>query len=374
MADPVVVPPIEAGSPLIEEPVKRRRTRGASPSRRKKRGAAGPAAKAKRTRKKQPRARGKVAKRSVSKTARGRNRKSAPSSLAERSPVEANAANPASGAREDRNAYEAGYERGLYEGGEQLLEQLVPPGVLVAEIHLRDVLAAGLAASAPRMFPLADVGVVYEELTHAIETKQPYALVRLGDGELLTLAQDTLYDAETIRREGRFLPYAGVNAPDLAARDLVAAAIRQVNRVGVPLSRRKHFLPLLHPVLRHHGIDPDSMRLTSSTINYELQQSGLLTHLLSGKRLLLIGDMAPSLAETLVAWGFAVCGVISPVNGFASIDRVMQEASLIDFDLALVSAGVPAVVICWRLAAEFGRVALDFGHLADALVKGQLSV
>ncbi|MFC4099615.1 GT-D fold domain-containing protein [Paenibacillus xanthanilyticus] len=289
-------------------------------------------------------------------------------------PIDDPAAHPAAGVGEGRDAYEAGYERGLYEGGEQLLEQLVPPGALLEEIGLREVLAAGLAARAPQLYPLAEPALVYEELTHAIESKQPYALVRLGDGELLTLAQDTVFDAETIRREGRFLPYAGVTPPDLAARDLVAMAVRQANRVGVPVARRKHFQLLLHPVLRHHGIDPAGLRLTSSTINYGLQQSGLLPHLLTGRRLLLIGDKAPALAEALVSRGFTVTGIVSPVNGFAAIDRVIHEASFIEYDLALVSAGVPAVVICWRLATEFGRVALDFGHLADALGKGQLSV
>ncbi|TYP69844.1 GT-D fold domain-containing glycosyltransferase [Paenibacillus methanolicus] len=357
--------------PAAPEPAKRRAAPGPPAGRRKKKSGAVPAAKDRKTRR--GAARRRPARRGAAKPARGRRRR-LPAEHETHAPLEDTAAHPAAGAGEGRDAYEAGYERGLYEGGELLLEQMIPPGALLAEVSLREVLAAGLAAKAPQVYPLAEPGLVYEELTHAIESKQPYALVRLGDGELLTLAQDTVYDAEAIRREGRFLPYAGVTPPDLAARDLVAMAVRQANRVGVPVSRRKHFQLLLHPVLRHHGIDPAGLRLTSSTINYALQQSGLLPHLLTGRRLLLIGDKAPALAEALVARGFAVVGIISPVNGFTAIDRVIHEASLIDYDLALVSAGVPAVVICWRLAMEFGRVAMDFGHLADALGKGQLSV
>lgn len=338
----------------------------------KRTGSAVPFAKERKSRKGAPRRR--RVQRTRTRTAEGKHDRKDISAEEVLAPAKEASASPPVERDEGRDAYEAGYERGLYEGGEQLLEQVAPHDALLPEISLRDVVAAGLAAIAPQSYPLADVGLVFEELTQAIKAKQPYALVRLGDGELLTLAQDVVHDVETIRREGRFLPYAGVTPPDFAARDLVATAVRQVNRVGVPLSRRKHFQPLLHPVLRSHGIDPAGLRLTSSTVNYALQQSGLLPRLFSGRRLLLIGDKSPALGEALAARGFAISGVISPVNGFASIDRVIHEASLIDYDLALVSAGVPAVVICWRLAAETGSVAIDFGHLADAIVKGQISI
>ena len=51
--------------------------------------------------------------------------------------------------------------------------------------------------------------------------------------------------------------------------------------------------------------------------------------------------------------------------------RVVEEAGARAFDIALVAAGIPSVVICQRLAADYGKVAFDFGHLADAIVKGE---
>ncbi|WP_240546092.1 GT-D fold domain-containing glycosyltransferase [Paenibacillus artemisiicola] len=274
----------------------------------------------------------------------------------------------------NENAYMAGYDLGLYEGGELLLEQATPIQRLLPEISLRDVIALGAEQIAHRCLPLLDVSEVYEEMEAAIRERRPCAVVRLGDGELLTLAQDAVHDMETIRREGGFLPYAGVHPPDLRARDELAAAIRQAHIVGVPLSRRKHFQPLLHPVLRAHRIPPESLRMTHSAVNYSLHQTGLLGRLLAGKRLLVVGNLAPALGHALNQRGYAVTGAVSPVNGVGDVERVLQEIRGFDFDLALVSAGIAAVMLCTRIAGELGRAALDFGHMADGIAKGKYAL
>jgi hypothetical protein len=52
----------------------------------------------------------------------------------------------------------------------------------------------------------------------------------------------------------------------------------------------------------------------------------------------------------------------------------MQQTAEHSFDIALVAAGIPAVILCYRIAGELGRVAIDFGHLADKLVTGELQL
>lgn len=64
--------------------------------------------------------------------------------------------------------------------------------------------------------------------------------------------------------------------------------------------------------------------------------------------------------------------MIAPVAGYADIPRVMQRIRKHDFDLALVAAGIPAIVLCRHIADELGKVAIDFGHLANKLVTGEL--
>ncbi|QHW35239.1 hypothetical protein GZH47_23175 [Paenibacillus rhizovicinus] len=262
----------------------------------------------------------------------------------------------------------------MYEGGELLLEQAMPVNMLLPEVTLREVIAMGAEHIRHLCQPLLDVHQVFAEMEAAIAEQRPCSVVRLGDGELLTLAQEGVYDAATIQREGGFLPYAGVRPPDLNARDQLAESVRQAHIVGVPLSRRKHFQPLLHPVLRSHHLAPAGMRLTTSAVNYSLHQAGLLNTLLSGKQLLIIGNVAPALAHVLSQRGFHVSGVISPVRGVDDVERVMNEIRGSEFNLALVSAGIAAVILCTRIARELGKTALDFGHMADGIVRGKYAL
>ncbi|GGD49843.1 GT-D fold domain-containing protein [Paenibacillus nasutitermitis] len=271
-------------------------------------------------------------------------------------------------------AYKRGFENGQYEGGEKWLENAVPQNMLLPEVSLQEIIAIGVEQLKPRCYPLLEPHEVFAQMEQALTLNSPCAVVRLGDGELLALSQDVVYNTGALKQEGEFLPYAGLHTPDIGARDQLALAVRHAQIVGVPLSRRKHFQPLLYPVLRGHGLNPGTLRLTQSTINYGLYQAGLLRRLLTNRKLLVIGNAAPALAQVLVEQGFIVSGVISPVNGFADIDRVIDEVRPVIFDLALVSAGIPAVVICWRIAAERGKVALDFGHMADAMVKGNVTL
>ncbi|QKS46451.1 hypothetical protein HUB94_08620 [Paenibacillus cellulosilyticus] len=262
----------------------------------------------------------------------------------------------------------------MFAAGEELYEKAIPYGVILPDFSLQDVIAAGVERLLPLGIRLTNTTEVYTELENAIRDRTPYSIVRLGDGELMALAQDIVMPAEQTAAQATFLPYAGVTPPDIASRNLLANAVRQATIVGVPLSRRKQFQPLLYPVLRGHHLDIRSMRLTTSTINYALYQEGLLQRLLQGKSLLLIGNASPALAELLLARGYRVTGVIAPVRGMADVDRVVMETGSAEFDLALVAAGIPAVVIASRIAVELGKAALDFGHLADGIIKGELTI
>jgi hypothetical protein len=50
------------------------------------------------------------------------------------------------------------------------------------------------------------------------------------------------------------------------------------------------------------------------------------------------------------------------IKDYSEIDKCMDEMSKIDYDVALVSAGVNANVICYEMSRKFNRVFLDMGH------------
>ncbi|MGF6356834.1 hypothetical protein ABIE27_004758 [Paenibacillus sp. 4624] len=267
--------------------------------------------------------------------------------------------------------YAAGYRDGVFAGGEALVAQHIPPDHILPAAAA-DLIAAGFRQYAPSLTRLTSPHEMAGHIMAALDAQRPLSVVRLGDGELLTLAADTVLPAAEVQELAPFLPYAGVpcSTPDIRA--TLAEAIRGADWVGVPISRAPTFQGLLFPVLRHFGIDWSHLKLTSSTINYSLHQSRLLLPILQGRRVLLIGSQAAELGALLQLHGVQVTGIIPVVSGMADIPRVMQLTAEHTFDIALVAAGIPAVVLCRRIAGELGSVAFDFGHLADKLVTGEL--
>lgn len=269
--------------------------------------------------------------------------------------------------------FDMGYRAGSTAGAEEEVASLLPPYTVLPEVSAREIMAAGLQGYMPRLKPLLRPEEVHGRLAQAMAENRPLSVVRLGDGELLALAHDTVLPLEHAQSAGHFLTLAGMTLPDPAARDLLAEAVRKADIIGIPSSRLPTYQGLLFPVLRYYGIDYGTLAFTVSTINYALHEHGLLLPLLQHKRVLVVGNRAGELAALLSSLSIQIAGIIAPVNGFADIPRVLAEAAEYSFEIALVAGGIPAVVICQRIAAELGRAALDFGHLADKLVSGELS-
>jgi hypothetical protein len=273
--------------------------------------------------------------------------------------------------RDYRKGYEKGMQDGIYSGGDAILDSLLPGDAILPEIPIQAVIAAGLEQMRPQLYPIIQTDVLGERIINALQTHTPLSFVRLGDGELLTLAQDVVLSTKEVLKRGPFLTYAGVNIPDLAARDQLLHAIRGADVVGIPKLRLRNYLPLAFSVFRAYGIDYRSLRLTDSLNNYYLYKAGYLSKFVSGQRVLTVGNMAPALAEILVKNGVHVVGAISPIEGVKDVPRVMEKIRKMDFDIALISAGISAVILAQKIASEMGKVAIDFGHLADSMVKGE---
>ncbi|WP_169085304.1 GT-D fold domain-containing glycosyltransferase [Paenibacillus sp. PL91] len=266
--------------------------------------------------------------------------------------------------------YDLAFDKGVFEGGDAIVDQQLPAHVILPSVPLSAIIAAGLAHFEEQMLPLLPASDVYSLARDALLVGKPLSIVRLGDGELLTMAQG-MQSLEQIQKDGSFLHYAGIDVPDFSARDMLLQAILQSSVVGIPKSRYRTFSPLAISIFDHYGIPYRNMALTQSTINYSLYLEGFLLDLLGGVKVLLVGNEAPNLREKLAAKGIHVVDAIAPVQGIHDVPRVMNEILTRDFDIALVSAGVPAVILVQRIAAEMGKVAIDFGHLANKISNGE---
>ncbi|MCM3626013.1 GT-D fold domain-containing glycosyltransferase [Paenibacillus glycanilyticus] len=271
-------------------------------------------------------------------------------------------------------AYEKGYQEGKYAGGEEIIDQLLPPNLIFPDISLKQVIATGVSMYREQAVPLLIAEQVRDAILLAMNERKPLSIVRLGDGELLTLAQEVVMPVDAVRREGKFLEYAGVKVPDLDIRNRLAEAITRADIVGLPRTRMPNYQLLVAPVFQAYGISFKERQWTDSLINYSLCQAGCLLSILQNRRVLIIGNMAEPLSAVLAQHGILIAGIIAPVNGARDAARVVQLAKHYDFDIALVSAGIGAVLITEELARITGKVAIDFGHLANAIVKGEATI
>mgnify|MGYP001196911609 CR=1 FL=1 len=281
------------------------------------------------------------------------------------------------------SSYNVGYHRGFKAGyldgaseigivaAEEAVTSLLPENAILPTLSVQELIRRGLASCQDQLVPLLSGAEVAARIQRALASQAPLSIVRLGDGEALTLAQEVVLDVPTIQRRAPWLSRAGVEVPDPAARDALKEAVLRADIVGVPTSRIHNHQPLLFKAFAALKIDWTKLALTHAIINYIVQKEGLLKEAIGTHAVLLVGNHAQALRSVLEAAGVNVTGAISPVNGVRDVDRVMEQVRSCDFDIAFVAAGIAAVILAQRIASEMGKVALDFGHLADELIHGQ---
>lgn len=257
----------------------------------------------------------------------------------------------------------------LYRGGEALVEQRLPVNQVLHLHSVAEIIEAGIQQLHSELIPLVSTENVKQLIQQALDQGSGYSLIRLGDGEMLTLCQGTIFSpAEVEMIGGHFLPYSGITIGDEAHRNKLLNSILQANLIGIPVSRLPHFQGLFRQIWQHHQLPLRELTLTSSLINYKLDEVNFVFHLLKHYRVLLVGNVMQQLHQRLHLEGFYnVVGAV-PVRGMNDIPHVMERMQHYHYDIAFVSAGVAAAVLC-PLIAQQGKVAIDFGHMANQLCK-----
>ena len=124
--------------------------------------------------------------------------------------------------------------------------------------------------------------------------------------------------------------------------------------------------PLLEQALSYFQVEPHW--LTDSTINWHLHYYDRLYRLLGNEPTVLVGRLAPAAAGRLRRKGVNLVGAV-PLEGFDDLPRVEEALLNGAFSrVALVAAGIPASILCPRLAKKTGCIAIDYGHVINDLL------
>jgi hypothetical protein len=259
--------------------------------------------------------------------------------------------------------------QGYYLGGDKIVEWILGSEQFLP-FSIREIITAGIQHLSHKIIKLKNKQDIATMIRNSLAKKTGLSLIRVGDGELLTLAHDIILNTEEIKSNPRldFLSYAGVKLPDHSSRKLLTSNLQKATIIGIPILRCPTYQNLFIKLANHHKWPLKEMCLTNSLINYDLYDTNLYHEILSQYKVLLIGNRMNEAKALFNKWGYQnIVGSI-PVNGISDVSAVIEKAEKYNFDCTFVSAGIPANLICVQLAKEKNVVAIDFGHLVDRIL------
>ncbi|RAV00525.1 GT-D fold domain-containing glycosyltransferase [Paenibacillus sp. YN15] len=223
---------------------------------------------------------------------------------------------------------------------------------------------------------------VLDRLNLALEQRLPFSLVRIGDGENLVLAQDSVWPMEAVLKERWAIKanrgQKGLHLPNLPLRDAVRDAAAKADVVGIlPHEDTTILAPaylkrqLTDQLFQHYGLRPKAV--CDARINREMLFSQTFWSVVTPRRIVLATRDPEPLRQALTAPPYLLNIVHTlPFGDYSQMDATLEwlRQNSDTFDLALFSCGVNAVVLAQKTAELTGRAALDFGKAANIILKG----
>lgn len=204
---------------------------------------------------------------------------------------------------------------------------------------------------------LLSVKQVAATFQQALEEKKPLGHVNLGDGEIMFLAHPQIPGFETLRSPSGIDPYLKY-ITDQNIRDNVLQGVLHADIVGMPAYLYTGNWPAAEYFLDYYSIPVQ--RICDSYMGRLLHSDGILYDILKGKSVFLVGNHIGGLTPILEKHQIKVSGQ-TEVNYFEDIPRVKDCLGNAEFDMALLSAGIPTLILAPWIAENLGRCALDFG-------------
>lgn len=223
---------------------------------------------------------------------------------------------------------------------------------------------------------------VLKRINEALKRKEPFSLVRVGDGENIVLGQYTfLPEREFMNtywiKESFGDRDKGVKLPNTALRDQMIASLKKASIIGV-CWQKKHDIrvpdrykrELTNKIFDHYRIKP--AHLCHVFANRKFVSHKSFWRLIHNYRTLLISKWAKPFAELITVRYSSlkprIVGCLS-FEQYQQIPDLLKQVGNFQFDLALVSTGVNAVILAQQIAERYKKVAIDFGKSMMFMIK-----
>jgi hypothetical protein len=230
-------------------------------------------------------------------------------------------------------------------------------------------------------------GELMDVILDALKRRLPCPVVSLGASESFVLAQNTILSYKEFMSHAeagvanvglkRGQKHRGVRFPNIKARDTLAEALKKTSIIGYNLTIQDiHSGLLTEKVLDYFNIRPDYTFEAYIRRVIMLSQKDKFEEMLSGRNILLICGYADEVKAALDTrlkrkLDFNIVGAVK-IYEFEEIPQVIREIKRIDYDLALLGAGLNAIILAAHIADVHGKVAFDLGQGMETLATGYI--
>lgn len=214
---------------------------------------------------------------------------------------------------------------------------------------------------------------IFNEYIDRIEKGIPYSSVRCGDGESTILAHNEFISLDFFINYPRQFywvydtHYCGVALPSEEAKSGLVEAYRNCDSLGVLVEKGAwYWRPLTDLSLSWYCIDKPLFYAFS---NRWIITTKVFYEYFKRYRILLVGRKSNEFRNILIKrYEFKNKLHCVDLHDWNHIERAKQEINSLDFDVALVSAGIPAKIICTYIKNKMGKVAIDFGSAVNICI------
>ncbi|MFD0710684.1 GT-D fold domain-containing glycosyltransferase [Paenibacillus sp. GCM10027626] len=222
-------------------------------------------------------------------------------------------------------------------------------------------------------------GELMDRIIRALDEKTPLSVVSVGSTESYVMAQYTVLSERRFMRHREAITTnsgkvnRGFTFPNVKLRDEMVEAVRKADIVGYNICLRNIYAGnMVQKVFRAYGIKPRFVFETLIRRVIPLNQKVKFKKMLRNRRIVLIGSNAEKVKEALERrWGkrfpFNIVACI-PLHSFDEMSEVKRMLDRVEFDLALITAGVNAVILATYIADHLGKVAFDLGQGMNSLI------
>lgn len=228
-------------------------------------------------------------------------------------------------------------------------------------------------------------GQLMNRIIRSLNRKSPLSVISIGSTESFVMAQYHILseeefmnhrEAKRTNRSGR----RGFKFPNATLRDQMIRAAKQADIVGYNIAHRVENAGLMtERVFKKYHIRP---KVTYDSLIRRVimfSQKKKFKEMLRNRRIVLIGNIATETKRSLNRrWkeklNFKIVKSIN-MKSFDEMDKVKKMLDEVgDYDLALIAAGVNAVILAPYIARKHGKVAFDLGQGMGSLTSEQVRV